>query len=157
MGASLLPVSRLRRGGKKGPGPRGGKIMLWASEAASPAGVELRPVLEIVCTLGQARGGRACRGWLPPNMSLPCLFAAVSLAQFEFRLRFPTCCGVALWMHEVGVEPRTSPTFRLKLPTRPSDASELGAICPSKGWSGPTIFCHSPCRESKEEVLVCAY
>ena len=131
--------------------------MLWAGEDESPVGVLLHSAPEKIAHQNQGRGGRACRGWLPPNMFLPCLFSAVSLAQFEFRLRFPTCCGVALWMHEVGVEPRTSPTFRLKLPTRPSDASELGAICPSKGWSGPTIFCHSPCRESKEEVLVCAY
>ena len=70
------------------------------------AGSWLRPVLEILCTLGQGRGDRECRGWLPPNMSLPCLFSAVSLAQFEFRLGFPVGCGVALWMHEVGVEPR---------------------------------------------------
>ena len=114
---------RLRHRGIKILGPRGGKVAFWVREAASVAGSWLRPVLEILCTLGQARGSRACRGWLPREVSLPCLFSAVSLAQFEFRLGFPACCGVALWMHEVGVEPRTSPTFRLKLPKMPSDAS----------------------------------
>lgn len=114
---------RLRLREEKGAGARGGKIMLWAGEAAPISGSELRPVLEILCTLGQARGGRACRGWLHCGRSLPCLFSAVSLAQFEFRLRFLAGCGVALWMHEVGVEPGTSPTFRLKLPKMPSDAT----------------------------------
>ena len=37
-------------------------------------------------------------------------------------LWFLAWCGVALWMHEVGVEPRTAATFRLKLPKMPSDA-----------------------------------
>ena len=97
--------------------------MLWAGEAAPISGSELRPVLEILCTLRQARGSRACRGWLPWRGSHPCLFSAVSLAQFEFRLRFLAGCGVALWMHEVGVEPRTAAIFRLKLPKMPSDAS----------------------------------
>ena len=156
-GASLLPVCRRRHSWIKILGPRGGKVALWAGEAAPISGSELRPVLEILCTLGQARGGRACRGWLPWRGSLPCLFSAVSLAQFEFRQGFPAGCGVALWMHEVGVEPGTAATFRLKLPKMPSDASELGAICPSKGWSGPTIFCYHHCRNSNQKILVCAY
>ena len=122
-GASLLPVFRLRHSWIKILGPRGGKVALWAGEAAPISGSELRPVLEILCTLGQARGGRACRGWLHCGRSLPCLFSAVSLAQFEFRLGFPVGCSVIFWVHEVGVEPGTSPTFRLKLPTRPSDAT----------------------------------
>lgn len=122
-GASLLPVCRLRHSWIKILGPRGGKVALWAGEAAPISGSELRPVLEILCTLGQGRGDRECRGWLPWRGSLPCLFSAVSLAQFEFRLRFLAGCGVALWVHEVGLEPRTAATFRLKLPTRPSDAT----------------------------------
>ena len=72
------------------------------------AGVELPCSPEIVCTLGQARGGRACREWLHCGVSLPCLSSAVSLAQLEFRLRFPAGCGVALWMPDLGVEPRTA-------------------------------------------------
>ena len=110
-GALLLPVFRIRHRGIKILGPRGGKVAFWVREAASVAGVELPCSPEILCTLGQARGGRACRGWLPPNMSLPCLSSAVSLAQFEFRLGFPAGCGVALWVHEVGVEPGTSLHF----------------------------------------------
>ena len=126
---------------------------------------KMRPRQASCCILPQkklltkTRGGavgRAGDGFLPtclcrvfsPRCGLPRLLPGAL---------FPTCCGVALWMHEVGVEPRTAAIFRLKLSKVPSDASELGAICPSKGWSGPTIFCHSPCRESKEEVLVCAY
>lgn len=72
------------------------------------AGVELPCSPEILCTLGQGRGDRECRGWLPPNMSLPCLFSAVSLAQFEFRLRFPAGCGVMFWVPLIGLEPRTA-------------------------------------------------
>ena len=148
---------RLRHSWIKILGPRGGKIMLWAGEDASPVGVLLHSAPEKIAHQNQGRGDRECRECLPRGAPSIIIFSAVSLAQFEFRLRFPTCCGVALWMHEVGVEPRTAAIFRLKLSKVPSDASELGAICPSKGWSGPTIFCHSPCRESKEEVLVCAY
>ena len=111
--------------------------MLWAGEEASLAGSWLSRSLEILCTLGQGRGDRECRGWLPWRGSLPCLFSAVSLAQFEFRLRFLAGCGVIFWVHEVGVEPRTSPTFRLKLPTRPSDATVSWRNLSFKGveWS----------------------
>lgn len=156
-GASLLDGCRLRHSWIKILGPRGGKVTFQVREDASPAGVLLHSAPEKIAHQNQGRGDRECRGWLPPNMSLPCLFSAVSLAQFEFRLGFPACCGVALWMHEVGVEPRTAAIFRLKLPKMPSDASELGAICPFYGWSGPTIFCH-PYRQRKYgEILVCAY
>ena len=114
---------RLRHSWIKILGPRGGKVTFQVREAASVAGSWLSRSLEILCTLGQGRGDLECRGWLPPNMSLPCLSSAVSLAQFEFRLGFLAGCGVALWMHEVGVEPRTAAIFRLKLPKMPSDAS----------------------------------
>ena len=83
-------------------------MALWAGEDASLAGSWLSRSPEILCTLGQGRGDRECRGWLPWRGSLPCLFSAVSLAQFEFRLGFLAGCGVALWMHEVGVEPGTA-------------------------------------------------
>lgn len=59
--------------------------MLWAGEAAPISGSELRPVLEILCTLGQGREGRECRGWLPPNMSYSCLFSAVWSAMVVVR------------------------------------------------------------------------
>lgn len=113
---------RLRHRGIKILGPRGGKVALWAGEDASLAGVLLHSAPEKIAHQNQGRGDRECRGWLPRGMSLPCLFSAVSLAQFEFRLRFLAGCGVALWMHEVGVEPRTAAIFRLKLPKMPSDA-----------------------------------
>ena len=103
-------------------GPRGGKIMLWAGEEASLAGSWLSRSLEILCTLGQGRGDRECRGWLHCGRSLSCLFSAVSLAQFEFRLGFLAGCGVLFRVSDLGVEPRTAAIFRLKLPKMPSDA-----------------------------------
>lgn len=59
--------------------------MLWAGEDASPVGSWLSRSLEILCTLGQGREGRECRGWLPPNMSYSCLFSAVWSAMVVVR------------------------------------------------------------------------
>ena len=101
-------MCRLRHSWIKILGPRGGKVALWAGEDASPVGVLLHSAPEKIAHQNQGRGDRECRGWLPWRGSLPCLFSAVSLAQFEFRLGFLAGCGVALWMHEVGVEPGTA-------------------------------------------------
>ena len=108
---------RLRRGEEKGAGARGGKVAFWVREDASPVGILLHSAPEKIAHQNQGRGDRECRGWLPRADLFPYHFSAAPLAQFEFRLRFPEGCGVALWMHEVGVEPRTAAIFRLKLPT----------------------------------------
>ena len=83
---------RLRHSGIKILGPRGGKVAFQVREAASVAGVELRPVLEILCTLGQGRGDRECRGWLQRRGSHPCLFSAVWSAMVV--VRSGVSCGV---------------------------------------------------------------
>ena len=108
MKASLLGVCGGRHRGIKRLVPRGGKIMFWASEVESVAGSLLPCSPEKKCTLGQAQDGRAPRGWLHCGMSLSCLFAAVSLARFELRPAFLAWFGVALWMHDLGVEPGTT-------------------------------------------------
>ena len=82
--------------------------MLWAGEEASPAGVELSCSLEKIAHQNQGERDRECRGWLPREVSLPCLFSAVSLAQFEFRLGFLAWCGVMFWVSDLGVEPGTT-------------------------------------------------
>ena len=86
------------------------------------AGSWLSCSLEKIAHQNQGRGDRECREWLHCGVSLPCLFSAVSLAQFELRLGFLAWCGAALWVHDLGVEPRTAAIFRLKLPKMPSDA-----------------------------------
>ena len=114
---------RLRHSWIKILGPRGGKVTFWVREDASPVGVLLHSAPEKIAHQNQRERDRECRGWLPRADLFPYHFSAVSLAQFEFRLRFPEGCGVALWMHEVGVEPRTAAIFCLKLSKMPSDAS----------------------------------
>ena len=59
--------------------------MLWAGEDVSLAGVLLHSAPEILCTLGQGREGRECRGWLHCGVSHPCLFSAVWSAMVVVR------------------------------------------------------------------------
>ena len=59
--------------------------MLWAGEAAPISGSELRPVLEILCTLGQGRGDRECRECLPRGAPSSCRFAVAWSAMVVVR------------------------------------------------------------------------